>query len=530
MVTSQGAELKSIMTSRKVTNWGREVERNMYLCYFANCGKTRKNPTKLTVHHPWNIIFLPFSVGLSTLFALTWTIFQPLEGPDLPIRTNLHWNLPRSGSLDKIPEFEVRPGTIRTEIAKWRPDKNPIFGIRLFRWLIWVEGGLDQKPENTKAQQAFTQKLWDFVGTSNACISIKSLSQMSHFPCQSYASTLPSDYFHFWFTMSQKKVTTRDVSRLIFAFLCTLLTLTMARKSYYCDCERYCGGRRTRVSYTTYSRHEPHRDLLTAIPQTPVAAHSGPAAVTPAISTAVACTSAVAPTSTVAGSSNQAALSLTVPTPTNIKVCLALKGSALTPFITDSVCLSRLPYPSPQASFGLPKMGSNLAPQNLVGQQELRISANSVSLYPQPPTSINSDLLAAQAMLPQPPPNTTDGLICLLSGPLDDFLKYSRQEQSKWLIDIAHDICDLASLRGSLFIWNVSASACSSGVLSLLRNRLPRQPTSITSQLESLSACRRWAFVLANPSPQRRDMRAPWPIVSSTVMECAGRRGLGTRL
>lgn len=106
-------------------------------------------------------------------------------------------------------------------------------------------------------------------------------------------------------------------------------------------------------------------------------------------------------------------------------------------------------------SFGFPKMDSNLASQNLVGQLELRISANSVGLYPQSPTSINSDLLAAQAMLPQPPPNTTDDLICLLSGPLDDFLKYSRQEQSKWLIDIAHDICDPALLRGSLFVWNV---------------------------------------------------------------------------
>ena len=100
-------------------------------------------------------------------------------------------------------------------------------------------------------------------------------------------------------------------------------------------------------------------------------------------------------------------------------------------------------------------MDSNLAPQNLVGQLELRISASSVGLYPQPPTTIDSDLLAAQAMLPQPPPDTTDGLICLLSGPLDNFLKYSRQEQSKWLIDIAHDICDPASLRGSLFVWDV---------------------------------------------------------------------------
>jgi hypothetical protein len=100
-------------------------------------------------------------------------------------------------------------------------------------------------------------------------------------------------------------------------------------------------------------------------------------------------------------------------------------------------------------------MDSNLAPQHLVGQLELRISANSVGLYPLPPTNINSDLLATQAMLPRPPPNTTDGHICLLSGPLDDFLKYSRQEQSKWLIDIAHDICDPAFLRGSLLVWNV---------------------------------------------------------------------------
>ena len=105
-------------------------------------------------------------------------------------------------------------------------------------------------------------------------------------------------------------------------------------------------------------------------------------------------------------------------------------------------------------SFGFLKMDSNLAPQNLVGQLELCISANSVGLYTQPLTRINSDLLAAQAMLPQPPPNTTDGFICLLSGPLDDFLKYSHQEQSKWLIDIAYDICDPTSLCGSLFVWN----------------------------------------------------------------------------
>ncbi|KAJ6626277.1 hypothetical protein B0H10DRAFT_1999498 [Mycena sp. CBHHK59/15] len=72
-------------------------------------------------------------------------------------------------------------------------------------------------------------------------------------------------------------------------------------------------------------------------------------------------------------------------------------------------------------------------------------------------------MLATQAKSPQPPPNTNAtsssnaDVIRLLSGPLDDFLKYSRQEQSKWLIDIAHDICDPAAMRGSLFVWNEAA-------------------------------------------------------------------------
>jgi hypothetical protein len=42
-------------------------------------------------------------------------------------------------------------------------------------------------------------------------------------------------------------------------------------------------------------------------------------------------------------------------------------------------------------------------------------------------------------------------------GLLDEFLKYSRHEQSKWLIDIAHDICDPAAKCGSLFDWSEAA-------------------------------------------------------------------------
>ncbi|KAJ6544081.1 hypothetical protein B0H19DRAFT_1169558 [Mycena capillaripes] len=64
-------------------------------------------------------------------------------------------------------------------------------------------------------------------------------------------------------------------------------------------------------------------------------------------------------------------------------------------------------------------------------------------------------------MSPLAHPNTnttsTTDFICLLSGPRDDFLKYSHQEHSKWLIDMAHDICDPAAMRGSLVVWDQTA-------------------------------------------------------------------------
>ncbi|KAJ7457638.1 hypothetical protein B0H11DRAFT_2320078, partial [Mycena galericulata] len=53
-------------------------------------------------------------------------------------------------------------------------------------------------------------------------------------------------------------------------------------------------------------------------------------------------------------------------------------------------------------------------------------------------------------------PSTSNDTI-LLSGPLDDFLAYSRLEHAKWLIDIAHDICDPATRRGLLFVWDEAA-------------------------------------------------------------------------
>ncbi len=86
---------------------------------------------------------------------------------------------------------------------------------------------------------------------------------------------------------------------------------------------------------------------------------------------------------------------------------------------------------------------------------ELRIYTNCVGLYFRPPRNITSDDLAYSAMTTSPP-NPTSFFICLLSGPLNDFLRYSRQEHSKWLIDIAHDICDPALKRGSLRMWDAA--------------------------------------------------------------------------
>ncbi|KIM44440.1 hypothetical protein M413DRAFT_431451 [Hebeloma cylindrosporum] len=80
---------------------------------------------------------------------------------------------------------------------------------------------------------------------------------------------------------------------------------------------------------------------------------------------------------------------------------------------------------------------------------ELRVNSPSVRLYPEAGT-ISDDVLAAAAMTPGANYPTSTPYIRLLRGPLDDFARYSRQEASQWLIDIAHDICDPARHRGSL--------------------------------------------------------------------------------
>jgi hypothetical protein len=91
-------------------------------------------------------------------------------------------------------------------------------------------------------------------------------------------------------------------------------------------------------------------------------------------------------------------------------------------------------------------------PLDLTGILELRVNSPSVRLYPVAQPMISDDILAATAMTPGANSPSTPS-ICLLRGPLDDFVRYSRQEASKWLIDLAHDICDPADHRGSLLVW-----------------------------------------------------------------------------
>src|SRR5579863_6245687 len=102
-------------------------------------------------------------------------------------------------------------------------------------------------------------------------------------------------------------------------------------------------------------------------------------------------------------------------------------------------------------------MDSNAHPQQLP-RLELYILTRRVGLYSQPPANITSDTLAQSTMMTTDPPNTIPpfSCTCLLSGSLADFLPFSGQEKSQWLINVAHDICDPSQRRGSLLVWDVT--------------------------------------------------------------------------
>ncbi|KAJ6526549.1 hypothetical protein DFH09DRAFT_1371567 [Mycena vulgaris] len=79
---------------------------------------------------------------------------------------------------------------------------------------------------------------------------------------------------------------------------------------------------------------------------------------------------------------------------------------------------------------------------------ELSIVASSVGLYQPsgPGTSNTSPALD--------PKTKSTGFIRLLSGPLADFTRYSREEHAKWVMGITHGICDPRTMRDSLSVWD----------------------------------------------------------------------------
>ena len=89
------------------------------------------------------------------------------------------------------------------------------------------------------------------------------------------------------------------------------------------------------------------------------------------------------------------------------------------------------------------------------GHLELLIATRLVELYHEPPEQITSDTLAQSSMTTTIPSQSIEPThpTGLLIGPLVDFLCYSNEEKSQWLIDIAHDICDPAQKRGRLIVW-----------------------------------------------------------------------------
>jgi len=106
---------------------------------------------------------------------------------------------------------------------------------------------------------------------------------------------------------------------------------------------------------------------------------------------------------------------------------------------------------------------------------ELCILTSHISSYPQPPANITSDTLAHSTVTLDPPNPTSSDFTYLLSGPLDNFLLYSGQEQSQWLIDIAHDICDPALKCSSLKVWDLAGQ--------MWRNVKPTDPLTTSTYL-----------------------------------------------
>ena len=88
------------------------------------------------------------------------------------------------------------------------------------------------------------------------------------------------------------------------------------------------------------------------------------------------------------------------------------------------------------------------------GHLELCILTNLVGSYP--PITSDDELVVSAMTAGLPNAASPFAYTCLLSGALDEFLPYIGQEQSKWLIDISHDICDPNQKQGSLKVWDAA--------------------------------------------------------------------------
>ncbi|KAJ3777418.1 hypothetical protein FB446DRAFT_681166 [Lentinula raphanica] len=91
------------------------------------------------------------------------------------------------------------------------------------------------------------------------------------------------------------------------------------------------------------------------------------------------------------------------------------------------------------------------------GRLYLIIKTIHIGVYPQPPTrfAANGDAQVFQAYTATSrDPNTTtpSSVTYLLEGEVSDFCCFSRHENTQWLIDIAHDLCDPLHRRGILWI------------------------------------------------------------------------------
>lgn len=139
-------------------------------------------------------------------------------------------------------------------------------------------------------------------------------------------------------------------------------------------------------------------------------------------------------------------------------------------------CIKAIPD-TIKSAFKFGKAHSQQLPHD--GELKLCILANNVGLYPSSPPTISNNEDAALVMTtstPNPifPPNS---IIHLLSGPLQQFCLYSGQEQSQWLIDIAHDICDPDQKHGLLQI---------QGAKETWRNVAPTDPLTASIYLYNI--------------------------------------------